>query len=300
MKWLESELGRSRLPKSSLAGYLGLDNAAVTRLLRGDRLLTTDETLLAGGFFSVVPDSASNQFLDAVERLRSTKLRESIALEFVRWFAARSAGNRAFTSFLALLAPFEARRTVLRADQIVAICRVLNFDLPALTDGFGVRQDPSRGIYEEASKFEDAGRILTEAASRWAGQARGVMQYEFGRGATVPDPTTKVSIPSPALLRASHDHSEEFLSCAGFLVADENAKPLFQIGQTIYIAESEPRKGDAVAVIIDDSSDGEPLAIIGLLEYRSRDVVVLDLPSGRRELKVSDNMKVRRIAFCRY
>jgi hypothetical protein len=290
--WIAKELRRTRLPRSSLAEYLRLDNAAVTRLASGERQITTDETLSAGGFFSVVPLAADQEYLGAVESLRSTRRRRTIGLELIRAFGANASRDPVSASFLKLLGSIESGDVVLRADQIVALCRALGFDLLALARGEGVQAGRKAAYAGQAS---DASQILDAATELWAGDHHGVFQYRFEQGMA-----DQTSAPAGVALRASESFAPEFERCVAYLVADNRAEPMFTMGQTIYFSESEPRTGDYVAVMLEQQSDSKTSAVIGRLLYRSLDSIVIMTAKAKTEIKRSDAEGIRRIEFCRF
>ena len=87
--WLRAAFERTRLPRNGLADYLELDYASVSRLLTGHRLLDPNELALARGYFSIVPERLSPDALEAIDLLRSAKVREFAATRYHCGWATR-------------------------------------------------------------------------------------------------------------------------------------------------------------------------------------------------------------------
>jgi hypothetical protein len=301
-RWIEKEFDRSGLPRSGLASYLGIDNAAVSRIVGGKRWLNAEETLLAKAFFSIVPQTASAPFVWAVRRLRARKIREAVGLDLVRWASAIDPREERAAALRILLEPVHLRKIILRADQIVALCRSQGIDLPGLIEGKGVQPGRDRGRWG-GPKDSNGGATayLAECARLWAAEAGCPKAYEFERGSAEAPKQGPGAEQKPLILREADRRKEEFESCTPYVVPDDSLAPRFEQGQTIFLADlrSEPRNGDYVAILFDRSSEAGVAAIIGRLLYQTRDVVGIRHPeSGNKEILKSTINSVRRVAFC--
>ncbi|WP_029077484.1 S26 family signal peptidase [Bradyrhizobium sp. th.b2] len=289
--WLDKEFARSGLPKSALASYLGVEKAAVSRAVSGERQLNREDTDLAHAFFSIVPPDAPESLTEAIHRLRSTKVREAAGLMLSRWLLERvDEGDIASRDFFG---PVASQNTTLRADQIVALCRLLGIDFGELVQGFGVR---SRNNLAPPRNLLDA---LQSEAERWP--RRGTVPYQFDRNSEASPPRLATSKTRFVTLQPADPSGEDLTSCVPYLIPDDSYAPRFEQGQTIYLdAYSEPRKGDYVAVVIKDSNSWEVKAVLGRLLYVSRDQIGLEsLKNTRTEVPRSDVSEFRRIGFCK-
>lgn len=126
---LKGEFNRTGLPRGSLARYLGVENAVISRALGGQRALSADQERDAAAFFSVVPPDADAEFVSAVRRLRTPAIRSRVIARLGEWLrrnGARPVGDgHPFDHFLLGGAD-------LRADQIVAVARSEALDLARL------------------------------------------------------------------------------------------------------------------------------------------------------------------------
>ena len=110
--WLDREFTRTGLPKSALASYLGVDNAAISRTISGERHLSPDETDLTHAFFSIVPENTPEGMTDAIRNLRATKTREAASLMLSRWLLEKI--NPLHPELRMLLEPVVAQDSTLK------------------------------------------------------------------------------------------------------------------------------------------------------------------------------------------
>jgi hypothetical protein len=294
--WLEREFARTGLPKSALAGYLGIDNAAISRTLSGERQMSSEESDLARAFFSIVPEDAPESLTDAIQRLRSTKTREAASLMLSKWMLERlSPINPSHEVLGTLLEKVAAQNATLTTDQIVALCRLLEIDVFGLVQGYGVR---SRRRIESGGP-EDLLAELQSRARRWV-QNRGA-PYQFDRTSETRAPRPTATKTNFVTLQPADIAGDELASCIPYLIPDDSYAPRFEQGQTIFLdARSEPRKGDYVAAVMKDSNSEDVKAVLGRLLYVSRDQIGISSPrSIRLEVPRRDVTHLRRIAFCK-
>jgi hypothetical protein len=295
--WIVREFSRTGLPKSALAGYLGIDNAAVSRIINGERQLSTDEEGLVRAFFSIVPSDTDGSLTEAIHRLRSTKIREAASFTLAKWLLERT--HRSQDGLQDRLQPkllsVTAQNSSLRADQIVALCRLLRINVGELVRGNGVN----------ASNFYDGGRPpnilgeLEKEARRWNEGAS--IPYQFDRSFNAPLPRAGGTRINSVMLQPAEIARDELAFCTPYLIPDNSHAPRFEQGQTIYVDErSDPRKGDYVAVVLSDPQPDIAKAVLGKLLYVSRETVgILSARNARVELSRAEVGAVRRIAYCK-
>jgi hypothetical protein len=291
--WVEREFIRTGLPKSAFAGYLGIDNAAVSRIVSGERPLGPEEAELARAFFSIVSERAPESLKDAIRRLRSTKIREASGVMLSSWLLERIGPKD--SAGIDLLAPIAAQKATLRADQIVALCRMLEIDVTGLVQGFGVRSRLGESVAPR-----DLLAALNHEATRWVRD--GSMPYRFDRRSdTTTPPCLAASKTSFVTLQPADPAGDELAACIPYLIPDDSYAPRFEQGQTIFLdARTEPRKGDYVAAVVKDSNSEEVKAVLGRLLYVSRDRIgISSARSIRLEVPRGDVTDLRRIAFCK-
>jgi hypothetical protein len=297
MNWIELEFRRTRLPRSALARYLERQKPVVSLIASGDRKVSSEEADLIRAFFSVVPPDANAEFLAAVETLNSKKLRTRIGIELYRHFVreADQAGRGFASSIAELLEPLTEKQSILRADQIISISRIARLDLGDVTGG------PKVGdiSVKHRRQFDDALSELSSAAKKWMSDSKSPRAYEFDRGGRFEPIYGGGGAIAKVELQAVANNVSEFSECAGFMVADGNAKPFFEKGQTIFLSRTKPRRGDLVAVILNEARTSQTTAVIGKLAYDNVDAVVLDRSDGPQKLEKKLNLDVRRIDFCR-
>jgi len=291
--WVEREFIRTGLPKSAFAGYLGIDNAAVSRIVSGERPLGPAETELARSFFSIVPARAPDSLIDAIRRLRSTKIRQAAGVMLSGWLLERISPNDSteVDRFVAVA----TQKETLRADQIVALGRLLEIDVAGLVQGFGIRRHSGDGTIPESLLV-----ALHHAAARWA--VDGGKAYRFEQGSnetTVPAPSSSKT--NFVTLQPADPAGVEIAACIPYLIPDNSYAPRFEQGQTIFIdPSSEPRKGDYVAATIRVSNADDVKAVLGKLLYVSRDQVGIEAARNTRvEVSKGDLTELRRITFCK-
>lgn len=290
--WIEREFIRTGLPKSAFAGYLAIDNAAVSRISSGERPLSQEETALARAFFSVVSERAPESSTDAIRRLRSTKIRETAGVALSSWLVERI--DHRDSNALDLFAPVAAGTSTLRADQIVALCRMLQLDVVGLIQGFGVRS-----LHADASVPPDLVAAVDRAATEWI---RDGVPYRLARRpAATEAPRLSASKTRFVTLQPADPADDELGAYTPYLIPDDSYAPRFEQGQTIFLdAGSEPRKGDFVAAVIKDSKSENLQAVLGKLLYVSRDQIGIDAArSNRVEVPRDRVTELRRIAFCK-
>lgn len=300
MTWVEREFRRTGLPRMALARYLERHKPVISLIARGERHVSAEEAELIRSFFSVVPPSPDAQFVAAVESLKSTKVRSSVGLDLVRWFAQSPEPPPNYElagSFIELLKPVSERRGILRADQIVAICRVANIDLVALCEGLGATQDRRS---EPRIRAADAVSALDESAEVWRRQHGNVRKYEFTRGGVFEPASGQKQDVRPAALQVAKSSIADFSECEGFLLIDDKAKPFFEAGQTIFMSRTKPQRGDFVAAVMNDEKPSGATAIIGRLAYDSQDAIAVDTAHGQQKLDKKSYLELRRIDFCRF
>jgi hypothetical protein len=293
LHWIEQEFARTGLPKSGLAAYLGVDNAAISRTVHGERQLTPEEKDLAVGFFSIVAKGTAEEDVRAIQRLRTTKIRDAAGLELARWMLQRL--GRRNDMLRSLLERVAGRTATLATDQIVALCRVLGIDIVALVGGHGI-YTPRR---QERGGLEDVIAELDASARRWV--ASGV-PYQFNRRSEAQPSRSSSPKGNFVTLQPAEASRDDLASCAPYLVPDDSYAPRFEQGQTIYLADStsEPRRGDYVAAILKDSDEAGVKAVLGKLLYVSRDQIGISSPRYiRNDIARQDVTALRRIAFCK-
>ena len=291
--WLEREFIRTGLPKSALASYLGVDNSAISRTISGERHLSPEETDLTHAFFSIVQENAPEASTDAIRNLRTTKTREAASLMLSKWLLERV--DPRHSALVTLLQSVVAQELTLRADQIVAICRLLKIDVHGLVQGYDVRSLR----WAEHDGSEDLLAQLKSEAQRWVRQ--GAIPYQFDRSADASAPRLAPSKMNFVILQPADPASDDLSTLVPYLIPDDSCAPRFEQGQTIFLdAHSEPRKGDYVAAVIKDSNSGEVKAVLGRLLYVSRDQIGIEtLKKNRSEVPRCDVTEFRRIAFCK-
>ncbi len=301
-RWIEMEFNRTGLPKAALAAYLGLDNAAVSRIMNGERAISTEEEGLTRGFFSTVAPAADANERDAIHRLRSTKIRDVVSLALAKWLIAKANQQRPGNmpdpkeeTFLTLISDVAAQNSSLRADQIVALCRLLGISLGELLRGNGVH---ARNKYNDDCPVP----IFTEleaAARRWA--QPGSVPYQFHRPWNAPRPRPIEDRIHSVLLQLAEPDLDELASCVPYLIPDNSNAPRFEQGQTIYVDQrSEPRRGEYVAIFLSSPQSGMTMAVLGKLLYAGRETVGVNSGrNGKTEIPRSEVSAVSRIAYCK-
>jgi hypothetical protein len=291
--WLEREFTRTGLPKSALASYLGVDNAAISRTISGERHLSPEETDLTQAFFSIVAQDTQEGMTDAIRNLRSTKTREAASLMLSKWLVERI--NPLHPELIALLEPVVAQDSTLRTDQIVALCRVLEIDVFGLVQGYDVR---SRR-WPEHGGSEDVLALLRSEAQRWVRPGR--VPYQFDRAVETAVPRLSAAKTNFVTLQPADPAGDELNSCIAYLIPDDFFAPRFEQGQTIFLdANTEPRKGDYVAAVVKDSNSEDTKAVLGKLLYVSRDQIGIEYSRNNRvEVARREVTDLRRIAFCK-
>ncbi|SIO47582.1 hypothetical protein SAMN05443247_05932 [Bradyrhizobium erythrophlei] len=296
MNWIEKEFRRTGLPRSALARYLDRQNPVVSLIASGDRQVTAEEADLIRSFFSIVPPNASPEFTSAVEVLKSTKLRKRIGIDLLRGFErdASQVGPGLAWSLASLLEPLNERTSILRADQIVAICRIAWLDLGSVTGGAraGVI------VQGQRKRLDDALSELNASAKLWMTDCGSPRAYEFDRGGRFEPIPVRTQNIQKAGLQFIDSSIFDLGKCTGFIVVDDNAKPFFVKGQTIFVSHTKPQPGDLVAVINEQELSGDT-AVIGKLAYESSDAIAIDTARGQQKLEKTSYLQVRRIDFCR-
>ena len=289
--WIQSEFARTGLPKSALSDYLGVDNAAISRTLGGERQLTLEENDLARGFFSIVPDDADASLIDAIRRLRSTKIREAAGLGLSKFLLERIEQGQ--DDLHMLLTKVVDRTATLTADQIVALCRLLGIQV----EGLHLVNAPTSGKWAEFGNNILA--ALRREARQWV-KDQG-LAYQFDRMAELVAPRASASKTNFTKLQPADTAGDDLAFCIPYLIPDDSYAPRFEQGQTIFLdTRSEPRKGDYVAALLADSNSEDVKAVLGRLLYVSREQIgISSARSIRTEVAKKDVAELRRIAFCK-
>ncbi|WP_398467378.1 hypothetical protein [Tardiphaga sp.] len=303
-KWMETEFERTRLPKSALAGYLGVDNGAITRVIKGERALSIAEEALTRGFFSVIPHGAGEPYKEAVLRLRTTKVKDAVSLTLASWMLATTdfsadlaCGDPDAEAFSAIVVNVAEKRYSFRADQIVALSRVLEIDLPDLVAGNGVHsRNLGTGIESSIARLAK----FEATTIHWA--PPGAAPYKLDRAFEVSSPRTSDTRLNWIVLPPATPDPDGLTQCTPYLILDNSNAPRFEKGQTIYIDEfSEPRRGDYVAIFQVSPRTDAKKALLGKLLYEGRDTVAVN--SGRRgknEIERGQISSMRRVVYCKF
>lgn len=293
--WLKSEFARTALPYSGLAEYLGLDRSAVTKILNGDRLLGGEELGVAQGYFTVVPSRDGGTYQNALGKLQSARTRKSIVSQVHEWLKLNEPAWTSGVSFTRLIEQTTGPNATLRADQIAAICRVLEIDIHGLAKNEGVQRDSRAPWPKTANAIEE----LSAAATKWAAEAGVNHAYQFSRGR--PSKITNATDrPSGLFVRKGPRADSEFGHCEPFVIDDEDGNPLFRKGQTIYI-EHRPRdlKPGDIVIAFAELADATA-ATIGRFEFETSEGIAIDIPNrGRANIPNSRRRLVGRVNFCR-
>lgn len=285
--WLESEFVRTGLPRSALAAYLGLDNAAVSRLSRGERVFGSEELQLARSFFSIVPQTERPD--PGIRKLRTTRIRERASAELVRVMRVLPAWCEGNTQVRDLIGRGGQEQVVLRADQIVALSRCVGLSVDAL-----LQRD------WDPKKLEKISLDLDKAAQRWASESVAKLAYDISRGANRAPKHQSPVKQRPIFLRPAEDRLDRFKKCLAYVIPDDSLTPWFGRGQIIYLEEpAAPRKDDYIAILMSAEREIGAKALIGKFIYRSRQLVCIQLANGEeQEIEENRITEIRRIAFC--
>jgi hypothetical protein len=301
--WLHAEFERTGLPYSALGEYLGLDKSAITRIVGGDRALSGPEAEAARGYFTVVPP-LHRALSAAIKKLQSAKTRKNLTSQLLQWLKSHEhiRESESGISFARLIETTTNESATLRADQIVAICRVLRISIESLVQNAGVHvTDPL--VPDESLRERDAIAKLAAAARRWAGESGAEIPYRFERGRPSRIQKQKTETLPEIVLKKTSQADEQFASCAPFVVDSDNARPLFHRGQTIYLERSSAplRNGDLVAYLTGGEAIGGANAQIGQFRYESNEGILIDLPGGERiQIPMDRRSRIHRIGFCRF
>lgn len=296
VSWITEEFRRTGLPQSALAEYLGLHKSAVTRILNRSRHMDASEIEVIAGLFSVVPHGTASAMTDAVARLQSVKARLAATEAILAWLETTAERDELRYSFVDLIRSQVNEAATLRADQIVALCRVFSLDLRELVGGVGAVVEPRSWPTSEPPPSKDARRTLEEAARRWVREAM-TAPYEFERGRPSKLDRPIISKRSFLALNPVELEAEAFKACDAFDIEGSSSEPLFKSGQTVYVdseASEHLQKGKLVAVFVGDLE-----AAIGFIVKISQSAVTVDLPSGKR-LEIKEPRSTRAIRFCRF
>lgn len=295
--WLKSEFERTALPFSGLAEYLGVDKSAVTKILSGDRVLGGEELGAARGYFTVVSARDAAKYQKALGKLQSARTRKNIVSQMHEWLKAREPAWTSRTSFTGLIERATGPNATLRADQIMAICRVLKIDMDALVHNRGV-QPNSDDLWVPTTK--DAVEELSVAAAKWAAEAGVSSAYQFSRGRPSKINAQAIGRPASLFVRRGPRAVSEFGRCEPFVIDGDDAAPLFRRGQTIYV-EHRPhdlKSGDIIIVFAEVAD--VTAATIGLFEFETSEGISIDVPNrGRANIPSRHQHLLGRVNFCR-
>lgn len=304
--WLKSEFERTALPYSCLAEYLDLDKSAVTKILNGDRPLYGKEEAAARGYFTVVPPRYSDRFREAVGKLQSARARNSITSQLQHWLQVNEPAWATGISFARLIEGLTGVNATLRADQIVALCRVLRINIDGLAYNTGVQQE---ALYNWRLQGADAIQALSAEATKWAQEAEADSPYQFDRGSPYQfdrGRPSKIGSHSTGQstglsVRRGPRAEREFARCEPFVIDGDGGKPLFQGGQTIYVEHSprDLRSGDIVIVF--DRAGDNAIATIGYFQFETNDAISIDVPNhGRVTIPTPNRERMGRVNFCKF
>ena len=283
--WLAGEFARSELPRGDLALYLNVDKAAVSRALRGRRVLSEEERRLAEAFFSVVPPEADDDYRRAVRRLRAPAIRARAAGALARWLARypRSTGE---------IESMVQRGPGMRADQIVAVARAEGLDLPALVTR-GEARTAADAAAPAPSDTRDPAARLAEAARVWARGPQAVYALSAGTG-RASSPPAPAARPHTALRPLGRSRSSE--PWHGYALTDDSLLPRFERGDTLMLEPLSMRDGefpvgsdgvrrhDLVAVVIEADTSARGAAPSAGEPETLRAIVGRATVLGRRSL----------------
>jgi hypothetical protein len=295
--WLKAEFERTALPYSCLAEYLGLDRSAVTKILNRDRSLGGEELGAARGYFTVVSVRDGPKYKEALGKLQSARTRRSIVSQMHEWLQVNEPAWTSGISFTLLIERGTGPNATLRADQIMAICRVLNIDINALAQNAGVQLN-SDDLFEPTTK--DAIEELSVAAAKWAAEAGVKPAYQFNRGRPSKINTQLTGRPAGLFVRKGPRADREFGRCEPFVIDGDDAAPLFRTGQTVYVEHrpSDLKSGDIVIVFAEEAD--ATTATIGLFQFETNAGISIDIPNrGRANIPSSLKHLVGRVNFCR-
>jgi hypothetical protein len=294
---LKSEFERTALPYSCLAEYLDLDKSAVTKILNGDRILGGEELQAARGYFTVVSPRDSARYQEALGKLQSARNRKSIASQMHDWLKANEPAWTSGISFTRLIERVTGANATLRADQIMAICRVLKFDINGLVLNTGVQLVPDAN-WDPTTK--DAIEELSAEAAKWASEAGVKSPYQFGRGRPSKVGSQSARESAGLFVRRGPRAEREFARCEAFVIDGDGGLPLFRGGQTVYVEHrpSDLRSGDVVIVF--GKATDVTAATIGYFQFETSDGISIDIPNrGRATVPSFQQHLVGRINFCR-
>jgi hypothetical protein len=289
---LDAQFKRTRLPRSALARYLGVENPAVSKMLRDARKLKGDEVAAVAAFFSIMPPRA-NHLLQAVSKLRSKQVRDRAGRALAQWASRRA--SRPVADLLSLAEQGDP----LAADQIVALCRSDELDLPTLVATGKVRRED--GAADDLSKPPFVN--IDEAARQWAEEAGAPQAYRLDPRAEV---TTTIAHArsvqeAGSVLHRADNRFPDPRSLESYFVTDDTASPRFEQGDMIFLDEPRraTRNGDLVAVVLGAENGGVLRAVIGRLLFHTRHITAVRQPrGGRRDIAKEDIRDIRRIACC--
>jgi hypothetical protein len=293
--WLRAAFERTKLPRNGFADYLELDYASLSRTLTGHRHLNPSELALARGYFSIIPDGLPDNYLQAIEQLRSAKVRQFAATELLRCLSIEGKKDQFAASFARLIEDRAINQT-LRADQIVVICRVAELDIRLLLAGHGITLSRWMGTNRQATA-KDALTAINVASLEWA-RPENLHPYEFDRGRrSRPAGSRKTQSAGVTRVLPVQSPTREFRDCTALAVLESKKLP-FVPAREVYLApvDTEIRNGDLIAVLGVDSD----AALFGTLSLSTRDKIVLELADGKLEdIRIGEGVKIRRVAFCR-
>jgi hypothetical protein len=241
---------------------------------------------------------------EAVKKLQSARTRKNLSSQLLQWLKSdeRIRKSKSGISFAQLIETITNESATLRADQIVAICRVLHINIEALVRNEGVHRLDYTSPNESFVRG-DAISALTTAAQHWASENGTVTPYHFERGRSSRIQMQKTEILPEVALKETSKADEHFANCVPFVIDGDNARPLFHRGQTIYLERSPAtlRNGDLVACLTASEAVGGTNATIGQFRYESNEGVLIELPGGERiQIPASRRSLIRRIGFCRF
>lgn len=275
--WLAEKFSRSGLPRGDLARYLGVDNAAISRAMRGKRNLNERERREAEAFFSVVPDEVDELYRRAVRRLRAPSTRARAAGALARWL-------RRYPSSGGMVATVLQQGSAARADQIVAIARAEGLDLPVLIATGEVQA--AAGVPARAPlEARDPDARLAAATRTWVPDAATLYHLNFaGEDERAARPPERAAWASEL-----REVEPPWLSVRqAYAVTDDTLMPRFERGNVILFEEEgvpagrsyeRLRPNDMVAAVL-AREGGRVRAIVGRLIACARSSVIVQPVNG--------------------
>ncbi|MEH2470380.1 hypothetical protein V1281_000375 [Nitrobacteraceae bacterium AZCC 2161] len=287
---LNWEFERTGLAKGAFASLLGFDRALVTRLLQGRRSWKPGEAVTARAFFALVPKGIDQRFRDAVRQLtRNDRLARVAKAITADPEARRMLGERP-----------QGGGAMLRADQVVHLCRIGKIDLPELVARGRVvleKQEARLALFDPTAD-ETYARAAAGEFLGWKGaRSPDVPVAAFLRSSTVDHETAQPDARGGRTLQPGSEIDRTNLNtCTALVVADGSLEPRYRRGETILVEPPEHgfRHGDDVVIEL----EGEGAFEVGRLLIEGREKLVIEHPRrGNISIERVAIRSTRRIAF---